>query len=57
MILFNNILCYCKALNNDGNKLLLLDVNPKLGFSHTTNSKGQKISKNIFKKNFLSDLV
>ena len=24
--IFNNILCYCKALNNKGNKWLLIDV-------------------------------
>ena len=30
LILFINALCYCKALNNDGNKWLLIDVNPKI---------------------------
>ena len=29
LILWNNVLSYYKALNNDGNKGLLLDVNPK----------------------------
>ena len=29
MIRFNIVLCYCKELNNDRNKLLLLDENPK----------------------------
>ena len=32
MILFQNVLCYCKALNNNSNKLLLLGANPKTRF-------------------------
>ena len=43
LILFNNILCYCKALNNDGKKWLLLDVNPKTRFLDL--QKIQKASK------------
>ena len=30
--MFNNVLCYCRAINNDGNKWLLLNVNPKTRF-------------------------
>ena len=32
LILFYNVLCYRKALNNDGNKWLLLGVSPKTRF-------------------------
>ena len=56
LILINNVLCYCKAINNDGNEWLLLDVNPKTKFSDMQkSSKGPK--KNFFQKNLPSDLV
>ena len=32
LILFNDVLCNSKALNNDGNKWLFLNVNPKTRF-------------------------
>ena len=35
LMLFNNVLCYCKGFNNYSNKRLLIDVNPE-------NSKGPK---------------
>ena len=56
LILFNNVLLYCKAINNDGNKCLLSDVNPKTMFLVI-----QKIPKaqnlKILPKKYLSDLV
>ena len=53
-IFFNNILCYCKLLNNYRNKLLLLDVNPKSWFSYEQKiSRAQKLKKkNVFQKIF-----
>ena len=30
--MFNKVLCYCKVLNNDGNKWLLCDVHSKTRF-------------------------
>ena len=57
LILFSNVLCNCKASNNDGNKWLLLDVNPKTWFLHIQKiPKAQKLKK-ISQKKFLSDLV
>ena len=32
LVLFNNVFCYYKEINNDGNKWLLLDVSPKTMF-------------------------
>ena len=54
-ILFNNVLCYCKAFNDNGNKLLLLDVNAKTRFLGI--QKDLKIAKMSSKKKILSDLV
>ena len=31
-MLFNNVLCCCKAINNNGNKWLIFDANPKTEF-------------------------
>ena len=50
LILFNNVLCYCKALNDNGNKLLLLDVNAKTRFLGI--QKDLKIAKMSSKKKF-----
>ena len=55
LILFNNVLCYCKAFNDNGNKLLLLDVNAKTRFLGI--QKDLKIAKMSSKKKILSDLV
>ena len=58
LILFNNVFCDNKALNNDGNKWFLLDVNPKARFLDLQKSKGSKIiKKNVFQKIYLNDLV
>ena len=45
LLLFNNILSYCKALNTNNDKGLLLDVSPK-------NPKPKKIYHQIFPKGF-----
>ena len=48
----NYVLCYCKALNNNGIKWVLLDVNPETRFLVV-----QKILKAPPKKKHLLDLI
>ena len=52
LILFNIVLCYCKALNNGSNEWLILNVNPKTRFLDV--HKIAKIQKKLFvsKKNY-----
>ena len=59
LILFNYVLCYCKAVNINGNKWLLLDVNPKTRFVGIQKIlKALKLKKKCFSNYFLfSSLV
>ena len=59
LILINNVLCNSKALNNNGNKWFLLDVNKKNKVSRRIkNSKGPNIKKEkMSSKKILSDVV
>ena len=45
--------CCCKAINNDGNKRLLLDVNPKTMFSDMQQSPKVIIRKKKKKKSLM----
>ena len=54
LILFNNVVCYCKALNKDGKKWLLIYGNPKTKILDLQkNSKGPKLTKNLPKETSL----
>ena len=57
LILFINALCYCKALNNDGKKWLLLDVNPKIRLLDVQKFQRPTNFKHVFQQNLLSNLV
>ena len=49
LLLINHILCHCKAINNHGNKWLLLDVNPKTRFLEVKKIlKALKLKKKMF---------
>ena len=57
-VLVHIVPSYCKALNNDGNKCLLLDVNLKTRFLDAQKiQKAQKKINVVKKKQFISDLV
>ena len=57
LILFNIVLCKSKGLNNDGKKLLFLDVKPKKGFeTYKKFKKPKNKNVNVFQF-FFNDLV